>query len=126
MKGSLQLFFIDPATAENNRELVRKISSYGEIAALVDIGYLASIASNDNFGIQHSLELEFFKGLIFVFVFSFITSIDCPIINGAKTEATGIRQYEIDDIPNPIIIATKDGIPPKNAFPALTVLQVIY
>ena len=46
-EGISATFFIDPATAENNRELVRKISSYGEIAALVDIGYLASI--NDKF-----------------------------------------------------------------------------
>lgn len=46
-EGISATFFVDPATAENNRELVRKISSYGEIAALVDIGYLASI--NDKF-----------------------------------------------------------------------------
>ena len=46
-EGISATFFIDPAIAENNRELVRKISSYGEIAALVDIGYLASI--NDKF-----------------------------------------------------------------------------
>lgn len=46
-EGISATFFIDPATAESNRELVRKISSYGEIAALVDIGYLASI--NDKF-----------------------------------------------------------------------------
>ena len=46
-EGISATFFIDPATAENNIELVRKISSYGEIAALVDIGYLASI--NDKF-----------------------------------------------------------------------------
>jgi len=46
-EGISATFFVAPATAENNRELVRKISSYGEIAALVDIGYLASI--NDKF-----------------------------------------------------------------------------
>jgi len=46
-EGISATFFIDPTTAEKNRELVRKISSYGEIAALVDIGYLASI--NDKF-----------------------------------------------------------------------------
>ena len=46
-EGISATFFIDPTTAENNRELIRKISSYGEIAALVDIGYLASI--NDKF-----------------------------------------------------------------------------
>ncbi len=46
-EGISSTFFVDPLTAENNKELVRKISSYGEIAALVDIGYLASI--NDKF-----------------------------------------------------------------------------
>ena len=46
-EGISATFFVDPITAENNKELVRKISSYGEIAALVDIGYLASI--NDKF-----------------------------------------------------------------------------
>ncbi len=46
-EGISGTFFVDPVVAENNRELVRKISAYGEIAALVDIGYLASI--NDKF-----------------------------------------------------------------------------
>jgi peptidoglycan/xylan/chitin deacetylase (PgdA/CDA1 family) len=46
-EGISATFFVDPSTAEYNKELVRKISSYGEIAALVDIGYLASI--NDRF-----------------------------------------------------------------------------
>lgn len=46
-EGISATFFVDPLTAENNKELVRKISSYGEIAALVDIGYLASI--NDKY-----------------------------------------------------------------------------
>jgi peptidoglycan/xylan/chitin deacetylase (PgdA/CDA1 family) len=47
-EGISATFFIDPMTAENNKDLVRKISSYGEIAALVDIGYLASINDKDN------------------------------------------------------------------------------
>ena len=46
-EGISATFFVDPQTAENNNELIRKISSYGEIAALVDIGYLASI--NDTY-----------------------------------------------------------------------------
>jgi peptidoglycan/xylan/chitin deacetylase (PgdA/CDA1 family)/uncharacterized protein YktA (UPF0223 family) len=46
-EGISATFFVDPLTAENNKELVRKISAYGEIAALVDIGYLASI--NDKY-----------------------------------------------------------------------------
>jgi peptidoglycan/xylan/chitin deacetylase (PgdA/CDA1 family) len=46
-EGISATFFVDPITADNNKQLVRKISSYGEIAAMVDIGYLASV--NDNF-----------------------------------------------------------------------------
>lgn len=46
-EGISATFFVDPQTAENNKKLIRKISSYGEIAALVDIGYLASI--NDKY-----------------------------------------------------------------------------
>lgn len=46
-EGISATFFVDPLTAENNKELVRKISAFGEIAALVDIGYLASI--NDKY-----------------------------------------------------------------------------
>ena len=46
-EGISATFFVDPITAVDNRELVRKISTYGEIAALVDIGYLASI--NDKY-----------------------------------------------------------------------------
>jgi peptidoglycan/xylan/chitin deacetylase (PgdA/CDA1 family)/uncharacterized protein YktA (UPF0223 family) len=46
-EGISATFFVDPLTAENNKELVRKISAYGEIAALIDIGYLASI--NDKY-----------------------------------------------------------------------------
>ncbi len=46
-EGISATFFVDPVTAENNKQLIRKISTYGEIAAMVDIGYLASV--NDNF-----------------------------------------------------------------------------
>ena len=46
-EGISATFFVDPNIAEVNKSLIRKVSSYGEIAALVDIGYLASI--NDKF-----------------------------------------------------------------------------
>ena len=46
-EGITPTFFVDPAIAESNKQLIRQISSYGEIAALVDIGYLSSI--NDQF-----------------------------------------------------------------------------
>ena len=46
-EGITPTFFVDQAIAESNKQLIRQISSYGEIAALVDIGYLSSI--NDQF-----------------------------------------------------------------------------
>ena len=46
-EGISATFFVEPNVAEVNKELIRKVSSYGEIAALVDIGYLTSI--NDKF-----------------------------------------------------------------------------
>ena len=58
-EGISATFFVDPQTAENNKELVRKISSYGELAALVDIGYLASV--NDKFNKLNSYETQYNK-----------------------------------------------------------------
>lgn len=46
-EGITPTFFVDPALVESNRQLIKQISLYGEIAALVDIGYLSSI--NDKF-----------------------------------------------------------------------------
>jgi peptidoglycan/xylan/chitin deacetylase (PgdA/CDA1 family) len=47
-EGMYQLLFLLIRTlAENNREVIKNISTYGEIAALVDIGYLASV--NDKY-----------------------------------------------------------------------------
>ena len=46
-EGISATFFVDPNSSEVNRELIKKVSSYGEVAALIDIGYLASI--NDKF-----------------------------------------------------------------------------
>lgn len=89
-------------------------------------GYLLSMDSKDNFGIQHSLELLFFKELILVVFLSFVTSIVCPIISGANTDATGIRQYEIELIPNPNNTVPTDGNDPNSALPIFTVLQVTY
>lgn len=47
-EGLSASFFIDPTAALLNKELVRKVSSYGEVAALVDIGYLASVNDKNN------------------------------------------------------------------------------
>lgn len=46
-EGVSATFFVDPLVAESNKDIVKKISYYGEIAALIDIGYLASV--NDKF-----------------------------------------------------------------------------
>jgi peptidoglycan/xylan/chitin deacetylase (PgdA/CDA1 family) len=46
-EGVSATFFVNPELAENNREVIKNISTYGEIAALVDIGYLASV--NDKY-----------------------------------------------------------------------------
>ena len=46
-EGISATFFVDPNSSEVNSELIKKVSSYGEVAALIDIGYLASI--NDKF-----------------------------------------------------------------------------
>ena len=46
--------------------------------------------------------------------------------NGEIMDATGIRQKDMDDTPNPIKIAMSDGIAPINAFPLSTFLQYIY
>ncbi|MBK7629782.1 MAG: polysaccharide deacetylase family protein [Ignavibacteriales bacterium] len=58
-EGISATFFVDPQTAESNKELVRKISSYGEIAALVDIGYMASV--NDKFNKLNSYDEQLKK-----------------------------------------------------------------
>lgn len=49
-------FFVDPFEAEQNKELTRKLAKSGEVGAIVDIGYLASvddtINSLNHFGLQ--------------------------------------------------------------------------
>jgi len=47
-EGISATFFVNPELAESNSDIVRKVSAYGEIGALVDIGYLASINDKSN------------------------------------------------------------------------------
>ncbi len=47
-EGISPTFFVDQATAELNKQLVKQISLYGEIGALVDVGYLSSINDKSN------------------------------------------------------------------------------
>ena len=81
-------------------------------------GYLDSTLSSDSRGLQHSLELEFFKEFMLADDEFFVILTVCPIINGVITEAIGIRQYEFDAIAKPKYIVPSDGSPPKNALPA--------
>lgn len=52
-------FFVDPYQASKNKSLISSLSEYGEIAALIDIGYLASI--NDTINKLDSLDQQFLK-----------------------------------------------------------------
>jgi peptidoglycan/xylan/chitin deacetylase (PgdA/CDA1 family) len=52
-------FFVDPLTAESNRQLIKQVSSYGEVAALLDIGYMSSI--NDRFNKLNSYDEQLQK-----------------------------------------------------------------
>lgn len=47
-EGISATFFVNPSLAETNSEIIRKVSSYGEIGALVDIGYLNSVSDRSN------------------------------------------------------------------------------
>lgn len=47
-EGLPATFFVDPSTSKLNKSLVKNISNYGEIGALVDIGYLSSINDKEN------------------------------------------------------------------------------
>lgn len=47
-EGVSATFFVDPTLAESNQNIVKQISSYGEVGALVDIGYLAYINDKSN------------------------------------------------------------------------------
>jgi peptidoglycan/xylan/chitin deacetylase (PgdA/CDA1 family) len=53
-EGITPTFFVDPATTESNKQLVKQISMYGEVAALVDVGYLSSV--NDQFNKLNSFD----------------------------------------------------------------------
>lgn len=51
-------FFIDPLLLKSNSELVKKIKDYGEIGALIDIGYLTSQSDTINKLANLSLQTE--------------------------------------------------------------------
>ena len=84
--------------------------------------------SSDTCGVQHGFEFfdEFFTELIFILVLFLTTSVEFPTNSGTNTDATGIRQIVIDEIPMPISAVIKDGMPPINALPAFSLLHVKY
>lgn len=49
-------FFIESEFAENHKELVKELSDYGEISAIVDIGFLTSV--NDRINKLFTLEVQ--------------------------------------------------------------------
>lgn len=53
-EGITPTFFIDPAITESNKQLLKQVSMYGEVAALVDVGYLSSV--NDQINKLNSFE----------------------------------------------------------------------
>lgn len=56
-EGITPTFFVDPSISESNKQLLKQISIYGEVAALVDVGYLASV--NDRFNKLNSFDEQF-------------------------------------------------------------------
>lgn len=58
-EGTKATFIINPTEAQNQKDLIRSIKTYGEIAALVDIGYLTS--SHDTINKLNSLNLQISK-----------------------------------------------------------------
>ena len=58
-EGITPTFFVDSATAVANQQLFKQVSMYGEMGALIDIGYLSSI--NDKFNKLNSYEEQLRK-----------------------------------------------------------------
>jgi peptidoglycan/xylan/chitin deacetylase (PgdA/CDA1 family) len=57
-------FFVDPYKAEQNKSLIRDISNYGEIASLVDIGYLTSATDTINHLNDYNTQFAKLRGAI--------------------------------------------------------------
>ena len=72
-------FFISPYKAEQNKKLVKSLVRYGNIGALVDIGYLASINDTSNSLDDYSTQLEKLKNAK-----SILESISGQTVSGAN------------------------------------------
>jgi peptidoglycan/xylan/chitin deacetylase (PgdA/CDA1 family) len=54
-------FFVDPAKAKENASLVKSLTNYGDVSAMVDIGYLASVNDTVNKLDDYNLQLDKLK-----------------------------------------------------------------
>lgn len=72
-------FFIDPYKAEQNKKLLKNLARYGNIGALVDIGYLSSINDTSNSLDDYSTQLEKLKDAK-----SILESISGKVVSGAN------------------------------------------
>ncbi|GAB6282229.1 MAG: hypothetical protein STSR0008_09730 [Ignavibacterium sp.] len=52
-------FFLEPSISQNNKDLISQVSNYGEVGAILDIGYLSSI--NDTINKLDSYETQISK-----------------------------------------------------------------
>ncbi len=54
-------FFIEPSAAEQNSSIVKSLTAYGDVSAIVDIGYLAFVDDTVNKLDDYSLQFEKFR-----------------------------------------------------------------
>lgn len=80
-EGVSPTFFVDPTTVDSDRQLIKQISMYGEIGALVDIGYLSSI--NDKYNKLNSYDQQLRK----------INSAKSTLEKITSTNVTGLLPY---------------------------------
>lgn len=51
-------FFVEPSFAQSNNELIQYLAEFGEVAAMVDIGYLASVNDTINNLYDYEVQLD--------------------------------------------------------------------
>jgi len=51
-------FFVEPSFAQSNNELIQYLAEFGEVAAMVDIGYLASVNDTMNNLYDYEVQLD--------------------------------------------------------------------
>jgi peptidoglycan/xylan/chitin deacetylase (PgdA/CDA1 family) len=61
-EGVKATFFVDPFKAEQNKGLIQNLTNYGEIASLVDLGYISSVNDTLNHLNDYKTQLAKLKG----------------------------------------------------------------